>query len=152
MRESSCMRNDSNVAEWLRLANMDLDTAQYVFGNMYPKPCEIICYHCQQATEKFLKALALANDQEPLRTHDLVVLAKSLGGLCTDSTVNFADVRHVESLWCEGSVSPGHGCWDTGCEGGSGIFPRDKEVGRCFDWSVGYGEQKTIVCQGATHD
>lgn len=74
------MRNDSNIAEWLRLANMDLDTAQYVFGNMYPRPCEIICYHCQQATEKFLKALALANDQEPLRTHDLVVLAKSLEG------------------------------------------------------------------------
>lgn len=102
------MRNDSNVAEGLRLANMDLDTAQNVFGNMYPKPCEIICYHCQQATEKFLKALALANDQEPLRTHDLVVLAKSLGGcvqiplsilrMCAMSNPYGVKVRYLQDM------------------------------------------------------
>lgn len=37
------------VDEWFRFANMDLNTAKYLFENMHPAPLEIICYHCQQA-------------------------------------------------------------------------------------------------------
>lgn len=33
--------------EWLRLAEMDLDAAEYLL-NMRPVPVEIVCYHCQQ--------------------------------------------------------------------------------------------------------
>ena len=41
-----------SFSEWLRYANMDLDAAKFLFENQYPKPLEIICYHCQQAAEK----------------------------------------------------------------------------------------------------
>ena len=44
------------IDEWLRFANMDLDLAKHSFATMHPAPLEIICYHCQQAAEKFLKS------------------------------------------------------------------------------------------------
>lgn len=42
------------IVEWFRFANMDLTTAKFNFENMHPAPLEIICYHCQQAAEKYL--------------------------------------------------------------------------------------------------
>ncbi len=35
---------------------------------------EIICYHCQQSVEKYLKAFLLSNNWELMRIHDLIVL------------------------------------------------------------------------------
>ena len=73
--------HEDDVKEWLRFANMDLDTANHLFNTMHPKPYEIICYHCQQSAEKFLKALFVQNKKEEAKIHDLVVLAKSLSDL-----------------------------------------------------------------------
>ena len=39
---------------------------------MHPAPLEIICYHCQQAAEKFLKSIAVALGDDPVKTHDLL--------------------------------------------------------------------------------
>ncbi len=60
------------VAEWFRYAKMDLDLAKHSFATMHPAPLEIICYHCQQAAEKFLKGVIIAFDDEPEKTHDLL--------------------------------------------------------------------------------
>ncbi|MEI8096472.1 MAG: HEPN domain-containing protein [Spirochaetales bacterium] len=61
------------VAEWLALAHQDLSSAQFLLG-MRPSPVEVICFHCQQAAEKLLKAvLAKATASIP-KTHDLLVL------------------------------------------------------------------------------
>ena len=70
--------HEEDVSEWLRFANMDLDTAKHLFATMYPKPYEIICYHCQQSSEKFLKALLVLSQKEVMKIHDLIVLAKNL--------------------------------------------------------------------------
>ena len=44
--------------DWLRFARLDYESAKYLYsGSLYPKPIEIICYHCQQAAEKAVKAL-----------------------------------------------------------------------------------------------
>lgn len=53
------MKNESDVKEWVRYANMDVLSANHLNEIQYPKPLEIICYHCQQAAEKMLKALLL---------------------------------------------------------------------------------------------
>lgn len=46
--------------EWLRFSKMDYDCAKYLSDIPYhPKPFEIICYHCQQAAEKAVKALII---------------------------------------------------------------------------------------------
>jgi len=59
------------VTEWLVYADTDLDTARYLTG-MRPEPTEIICFHCQQAAEKALKAYLVRLDIRPPKTHDLI--------------------------------------------------------------------------------
>ena len=61
--------------EWLKFAEMDLNSAEYL-RNMTPTPLEVICYHCEQASEKLLKAVLVASDIEPPKTHDLIILCK----------------------------------------------------------------------------
>lgn len=63
------------VLEWLRLAEMDFVTANHLDKTLYPKPMEIICYHCQQCAEKYLKALIEYLGKEIEKTHDLGNLA-----------------------------------------------------------------------------
>ena len=43
---------------------------------MRPQPLEIICYHCQQAGEKALKAVLAHHGEEIPRTHDLRLVPK----------------------------------------------------------------------------
>ena len=45
----------------------------------------IICFHCQQCIEKYLKAFLISNDKEAPMTHDLEYLAS----LCSDFDSNF---------------------------------------------------------------
>ena len=47
-------------SEWLDFAYMDLSAAEHLL-TMRPLPVEIICYHCEQAAEKFLKATLVQN-------------------------------------------------------------------------------------------
>ena len=61
--------------EWFEVAEMDLSSAKYL-QNMHPTPIEIICYHCQQSSEKHLKGFLALNGHEIIKTHDLVLLNK----------------------------------------------------------------------------
>ena len=64
------------VLPWLQRADNDFSIADYLAETMRPVPTEIVCFHCQQAVEKYLKAFLAFNDQEPDRTHDLTELIK----------------------------------------------------------------------------
>jgi len=61
------------VREWIELADQDEASACYLAG-MRPMPLEVICFHCQQAAEKTLKAVLAKHGQEIPRTHDLLEL------------------------------------------------------------------------------
>ena len=61
--------------EWFDVADMDISSAKYL-QNMHPTPIEIICYHCQQSSEKYLKGFLALNRHEIIKTHDLVLLNK----------------------------------------------------------------------------
>ncbi|MCX7023431.1 MAG: HEPN domain-containing protein [Spirochaetes bacterium] len=67
------------VNEWLLVATDDLDAAEHLFSGMTRVPLEIICFHCQQAGEKALKALLQHLGRDVPRTHDLVELRRLLG-------------------------------------------------------------------------
>ena len=58
------------VKDWIRFARMDLSAAVYLQGHS-PLPIEIICYHCQQAAEKALKAVLVSYDADVPHIHDL---------------------------------------------------------------------------------
>lgn len=84
---------------------MDASLADFTFANMYPKPLELICYHCQQAAEKALKALIIAKIEnfDVPKTHDLAFLvdllseyfeiSNSLYNACSDLTPYAVKVR-----------------------------------------------------------
>ncbi len=53
------------IEPWIRKADNDISSARYLAENMRPAPAEIICFHCQQAAEKYLKAFLVYNEHEP---------------------------------------------------------------------------------------
>lgn len=69
------MDNLSIANEWFTVAEKDISSAKYL-QNMNPTPIEIICYHCQQSSEKFLKGFLALNGHEIIKIHDLVLLNK----------------------------------------------------------------------------
>jgi len=67
------MDNKQIASEWFVIAEKDILSAKYL-QNMHPNPVEIICYHCQQSSEKYLKGFLVLNGHEVIKTHDLVYL------------------------------------------------------------------------------
>ena len=65
---------DEVVAEWIKFSEKDLETAKHLYKTMHPKPLEIICYLCQQSSEKTLKAFLIYWEVKPEKTHDLELL------------------------------------------------------------------------------
>ena len=48
---------ENEAYTWIEFAKTDFGVAKYLDGNYYPKPLEIICYHCEQSAEKAIKAI-----------------------------------------------------------------------------------------------
>ena len=67
---------DKASTEWLNIATTDLGVARHLYDTYHPKPLEIICYHCQQAAEKAIKAVIIANGAQGgmPKLHDLAFL------------------------------------------------------------------------------
>jgi HEPN domain-containing protein len=77
----------AEAREWQRLASMDLNAAEHLL-NMRPIPYEIICFHCQQSAEKYLKGYLVIHDITPPKIHDLDELRK----LCWRVSNTFDDI------------------------------------------------------------
>ena len=58
--ESNNEYHDNEYKEWLSFAKMDFESAKYLLSApFYPRPLNVVCYHCQQAAEKAVKALII---------------------------------------------------------------------------------------------
>lgn len=101
------------VKEWYDLAKMDLGVAKHLEDTYHPKPLEIICYHCQQAVEKGIKALILYYGAEGgmPELHDLSFLLSQIKRkvIIDDKYYDYADtltpygvsVRYPSELFLE---------------------------------------------------
>jgi len=78
------------VKEWFRIADDDLYSAKILNESVH-RPYEIICYHCSQAVEKYLKGYLVYNGIVPKKTHDLSFLNR----LCIDIDENFKDIQKL---------------------------------------------------------
>jgi HEPN domain-containing protein len=70
------------VRQWLAKADEDLETAKFLFASersFFPA----ICFHCQQAAEKYFKAFLTWQQIEFPKTHDLGLLLSLIAS--TDS-------------------------------------------------------------------
>jgi len=105
------MNAEETARKWFDYAEMDWQTAKHLYDSFYPKPREIICFHCQQAIEKFLKGIFVLYDKSFLRTHDLAVLVDSLPDevempenfkkICAGLTVFSVETRYPSELGIE---------------------------------------------------
>jgi len=59
--------------EWLKKADNDLELAKLVL-KYKPNLTDGICFHCQQAVEKYLKAILTYKNKTFKKTHSLVYL------------------------------------------------------------------------------
>jgi HEPN domain-containing protein len=75
------------VLEWLYFADADFDSA-LILNDAHRKHNEIICYHCQQAVEKYLKAFLCYNGVIPPKIHVL----ETLCALCSEFDSSFNDI------------------------------------------------------------
>jgi HEPN domain-containing protein len=57
--------------KWLDRAQKDYDFAAKIEKHFWPKDLEQICYHCQQGTEKALKAVLAYNEVDIPKTHNI---------------------------------------------------------------------------------
>lgn len=65
------------INEWIEKADHDLGSAKIIYLHL-PDYFDTIAFHCQQATEKYLKACLVFYKIEFLRSHDLIYLLELL--------------------------------------------------------------------------
>ena len=80
--------NIDDVLEWLKIADDDFDSAE-ILNQATRKHYEIICYHCAQAVEKYLKGYLEYKDIIPEKTHNLAFL----NSICIDIDNRFINIK-----------------------------------------------------------
>ena len=86
---------EENIKRWIMKAENDLKIARDEL--MTEKPAnDMICFHCQQAVEKYLKAFLVKNSIEFKKTHDISELIE----LCLGVDDSFSELfdKNVDSL------------------------------------------------------
>ena len=81
------MDNKDIAEEWFKIADLDLSSAEFL-QKMNPVPIEIICFHCQQSAEKYLKGFLALSGEDIKKTHDLIQLNK----MCQEYDKNFETI------------------------------------------------------------
>lgn len=61
------------IKQWIEKADHDLGSAKIIYLHL-PDYFDTIAFHCQQAVEKYIKAILVFHKIEFLRSHDLVYL------------------------------------------------------------------------------
>lgn len=74
------------IAEWVQRAEDDYESAlDLLRRRKHPTPA-MVCYHCQQCAEKYLKAFLLKHNVHFEKIHELM----DLNGLCSGVDASFA--------------------------------------------------------------
>lgn len=68
------MLEAEEVKEWIRKAENDYAGALHIFRRRKSPLPDLVCFHCQQAAEKYLKAFLIFKDVSFPKIHDLLAL------------------------------------------------------------------------------
>lgn len=85
--------------EWFAKAENDVKAAEIILSDVDP-PTDTVCYHCQQAVEKYLKGILTLHQIDFIKTHDLDYLFK-LANKITDLTNYIEDIRSLNKYAIE---------------------------------------------------
>lgn len=81
------------VYKWLVKADNDFKTAGQIF-NVEEIITDTICFHCQQAAEKYLKGYLVSKNISPEKTHKI----ESLLALCIRLDSSFEEISEAKTL------------------------------------------------------
>lgn len=79
------------IKQWLIKANEDLLVVELLTKSEIIATSSV-CFHCQQAVEKFLKAFLIANGVDVRKTHNIEFLLSE----CSDIDKDFAEIDPKE--------------------------------------------------------
>jgi HEPN domain-containing protein len=77
-----------DVVEWFMIAEEDFDSAK-ILNEASRRHKEIICYHCAQSIEKYLKGYLTYKGIIPEKTHNIILLNES----CIEIDPAFEQIR-----------------------------------------------------------
>lgn len=77
------------VDEWILKAEEDFESAKSLIKKRKRPVPNVVCFHCQQSIEKYLKAFLTKNSHEPPATHDL----QRLNNICLKVAKDFEQIR-----------------------------------------------------------
>lgn len=81
--------------EWVEKAEEDFDAADALLYGREVPIAAVVCFHCQQSAEKYLKAYLQENSVEFERNHELLIMMN----LCASLDTDFKSLkRDLESL------------------------------------------------------
>jgi HEPN domain-containing protein len=83
------MNKEDHVLEWIAMADTDIEAAKFLTG-MRPQPAGVICFHCQQSAEKYLKAFLVSCNEAVPKIHDLADLNRR----CVRHDEDFSSIEH----------------------------------------------------------
>ena len=88
-------RKKKVVLRWLQKAESDIKVAKHILEMKEP-PTDAICFHCQQAIEKYLKGFLTYHNVRVKKTHDLEMLLEMC--LEIDKEFESMDKEKIASL------------------------------------------------------
>jgi len=82
--------------EWLKIAQEDLDAAKCLLNEgLY----RMVCYHCQQAVEKVLKAILTEQEVDFKRTHNIIDLKNAVLSTGYETEISEEDAVFLNSIY-----------------------------------------------------
>ena len=84
------MDNKDVAQNWFNKGNNDLVAAEYLLTMKIP-PIDVICFHSQQASEKYLKGFLALHGKEIPRIHDL----EELVSICNEINSGFSELYDI---------------------------------------------------------
>lgn len=81
------------IEQWVIKADNDLRIAEKDIMSESPVT-DAICFHAQQAVEKYLKVYAISHGIDPLKSHNITILLET----CINISADFEKLRGVEYL------------------------------------------------------
>jgi len=89
------------ILEWFHFGDTDLKYAEHGLS-MHPQPYELICYHCQQSAEKYLKGYLFYNGVEAPKIH----LLDKLCEMCSEYDDRFDEITKQCAVLTAYGVQP----------------------------------------------
>src|SRR5687767_11827175 len=89
---------DRRPSAWVQKAEHDLTAVRVLAAASTDVPWDIVVFHCQQAAEKYLKALLVAHDHDVPKIHDLERLLQLCAAFQPSLSSLTADCRRLTQL------------------------------------------------------